>query len=142
MRFSTIYGEKWTGHMIGPGFINAAKSEWGNEKYLLAQETETINRAIDICKSIYDWPPSIAKFIDLVRQAKIELENKKKAEEMKNSLPPPLSISDQYFDALERVRQKYHSRYPDLNPRQLADKIGEDGIYKLSVKKLLEMSNQ
>lgn len=59
---STIWLNKWTNQFIGKeNIILIALKEWSEIVEKLSDDQ--IEKALDICKRIYDYPPSISEFL-------------------------------------------------------------------------------
>lgn len=65
-RFALIYKGLWTHGLNTDSDVLAAQIEW----YIPLQhfEGDVVSRAIEICKTTYDQPPSIKQFVELCRQ--------------------------------------------------------------------------
>lgn len=66
LRFTIIYKGLWTQNIKSDVDALANQIEW----YLSLQyfNAEIVSRAIEICKTTYDQPPSIKQFVELCRQ--------------------------------------------------------------------------
>lgn len=61
VRFSVIWGNKWTAQVSDDDYFQVAVEEWGTALYGI--EGDSIASALDQCKMTLEWPPSIAQFI-------------------------------------------------------------------------------
>lgn len=63
MSFAAIYGYRWASIYSATEALGLAKQEWGD--VINRMRDEDILNGIRICKLVYDWPPSLAKFIKI-----------------------------------------------------------------------------
>lgn len=63
LRFSSIWGHKFTSNHTDVNFVSMWMSDWAESLSNVSEEV--IKSAIDNCKNTLEWPPSIAEFLKL-----------------------------------------------------------------------------
>lgn len=126
-RFSAIYGHKWTADKNDEVKRNVALHEWCDS--LDGTSSPLIGKAISKCKDTYEWPPSIAEFLNICNEEEGILPAEKALEishnvHRHNEYHPVLAITYKKFGS-EIMRNAVHKEFLPRWKKAYAESIAE-----------------